>query len=510
MHSAAVKRLRSTLQKTASLCSRITKIGALAFLLVLLLRMESAPTPVDCAIHIPDNNEFVYLKDSKLFLRDQPFSAVGPNIYWLGLTHEGGEGIRYPTPSEIDNALDTAVAMGSTTVRTFALISVGNPLSIEPKLGEFNDAGFGAIDYALSAAQQRNLRFILPLVNSWNGRYHGSLWDFVHWRGKTHPYEFFNNPQIIQDFKDYIAVVVNHVNPYTGVAYKDDPTILTWQLGNELGHLTLPENPYFFSIADWSVEMAEFIKSLDPDHLVMDAASSNIYQIQMFDPTALNACAINGMSIHSYPLSSAWVVNQATTATEAGKFVLNDEFGPTPNISPLPFYPIDSPEQFLEVLSHDPNIDGLLFWSLWGHNRYGKLYQNSDGYSNNFPYDYTLLYRDAFFRMRDMNPPKMSIERSPLLYAQMKGSEVVLWWQGSVGAFSYTLERSFDNLTWETIATDLDDRNNSYSISTQAEPHAGQYYYRLTPYTPDLLPGASSLAILPTVAPRQDSNIATQ
>jgi hypothetical protein len=34
-------------------------------------------------------------------------------------------------------------------------------------------------------------------------------------------------------FKDHIKTVINRVNTISGVAYKDDPTIMTWELSNE-------------------------------------------------------------------------------------------------------------------------------------------------------------------------------------------------------------------------------------------------------------------------------------
>ena len=41
----------------------------------------------------------------------------------------------------------------------------------------------------------------------------------------------------MSDFKEYVTVILNHVNEYTGIAYKDDPTIIARELGNELSNL---------------------------------------------------------------------------------------------------------------------------------------------------------------------------------------------------------------------------------------------------------------------------------
>jgi endo-1,4-beta-mannosidase len=56
-------------------------------------------------------------------------------------------------------------------------------------------------------------------------------------------------------------------NTVTGILYKDDPTILAWQTGNELGGWAGPSPP-----AAWTIEMANFIKSIAPSNLVMDGS----------------------------------------------------------------------------------------------------------------------------------------------------------------------------------------------------------------------------------------------
>ena len=47
--------------------------------------------------------------------------------------------------------------------------------------------------------------------------------------------EFYNNPRIVQDFKNYIKELITHRNPYTGLTYAEDPTIFAYETGNELG-----------------------------------------------------------------------------------------------------------------------------------------------------------------------------------------------------------------------------------------------------------------------------------
>jgi mannan endo-1,4-beta-mannosidase len=53
-------------------------------------------------------------------------------------------------------------------------------------------------------------------------------------------------------------MLVEHVNPYTHLRYRDDPAIFSWELANE------PR----YSPDDWIDGTAAYIKSLDPNHMV--------------------------------------------------------------------------------------------------------------------------------------------------------------------------------------------------------------------------------------------------
>jgi mannan endo-1,4-beta-mannosidase len=52
-------------------------------------------------------------------------------------------------------------------------------------------------------------------------------------------------------------------NTYTGKLYRDDPTIMSWQLGNEPRGINNRED-----FLDWIKSSARLIKEIDPNHLV--------------------------------------------------------------------------------------------------------------------------------------------------------------------------------------------------------------------------------------------------
>ena len=38
------------------------------------------------------------------------------------------------------------------------------------------------------------------------------------------------DPTFIQHQKEYIRTIFDHVNPYTGLAYRDEPAVMSWEI----------------------------------------------------------------------------------------------------------------------------------------------------------------------------------------------------------------------------------------------------------------------------------------
>jgi mannan endo-1,4-beta-mannosidase len=64
--------------------------------------------------------------------------------------------------------MNTLVTMGAQTIRSQTLgVSVGNPLSLMPKLDVFNDQAFDTIDWSVFQARQHGIRIMAPLVDNY-------------------------------------------------------------------------------------------------------------------------------------------------------------------------------------------------------------------------------------------------------------------------------------------------------------------------------------------------------
>ncbi|MFC7484550.1 hypothetical protein ACFQX7_37265 [Luedemannella flava] len=83
----------------------------------------------------------------------------------------------------------------------------------------------------LYKARLNGLKIVLPFTNNWSD--FGGMDQYVRWAGASYHDDFYTNATIRGWYKDYISGLLNRVNSYTGIRYKDDPTVMTWELANE-------------------------------------------------------------------------------------------------------------------------------------------------------------------------------------------------------------------------------------------------------------------------------------
>lgn len=465
----------------------LLKISGIAFLL-LVLSGDALPSPPICPPEPLPPTGFGYLKNSDIFVEGEQLKLAGTNVYWLGLDFRY-EHFVFPSAQRIDNILNAATEMGSNVIRTHGAISLGCEICIEPTLGEFNEVGFQALDYALYRGKQLGLYFILPLTDNWDYN-HGGRNTFVRWRGLSDPNDFFTNQQLRQDYKDYITFILNHVNPYTGIRYKDDPTILAWETGNEVNQNSAD------SITDWTTDIIAHIRSLDKNHLLIDGQATNLYGNGRLNPDSLMNCDIDIVTEHAYPLTLDWTRENAAWAERFGKAYMVTEYGNVQVSLPWPNYPLTSESDFLNAVAHRNlgNIDGVLFWSLFGADDLFGLVRHFDGYTRYFPSNQTLLFRDfAFeFLQRDKLPIRTPVTPEPFFLDTLKGKGLV--WYSSLGSQYYRIEGSLDNETWSPLiehVTDLDLPIHFSEYPTAFAPR----YVRVIATNPDNVSSPASIAV---------------
>ncbi|NJB71948.1 hypothetical protein GGR42_002410 [Saonia flava] len=91
-------------------------------------------------------------------------------------------------------------------------------------------------DYLLKKLKDKGFNFMITPIAFW-----GNGWPepddetpgFSHKYGKG---DCLHNPDAIKAQHNYLEQFLNHVNPYTGVAYKDEPNMIAFEISNEPHH----------------------------------------------------------------------------------------------------------------------------------------------------------------------------------------------------------------------------------------------------------------------------------
>jgi hypothetical protein len=93
-----------------------------------------------------------------------------------------------------------------------------------------------AFDYLLAKLEQRGIRIILTPLQFGNAAYPEPGVPLEGFSSKYGKQGSLENRESWPLQERYLAQFVSHVNPHTGLAYKDDPDILAFEICNEPGH----------------------------------------------------------------------------------------------------------------------------------------------------------------------------------------------------------------------------------------------------------------------------------
>lgn len=161
---------------------------------------------------------------------------------------------------------------------TIARIQASTGVSLEdgaPFPGEDNEEFFRRFDEVIVRAKRRNIRLSIPIINGAPSY----LWDpektisthvpaFVH-RSETADKinDFYQDDQCIALYKRWVEELLTHENHLTGVEYRNDPTIMMWELGNEVEYWE-PWKRDRQTIRPWIEEVGPFVKNLAGSQLL--------------------------------------------------------------------------------------------------------------------------------------------------------------------------------------------------------------------------------------------------
>ena len=418
---------------------------------------------------------FITAKDGQLFEGRQPYRFLSFNIPNLTYTEDDMRfaqlnPFRLPTDFEINDALATIAQMGGRVARTYVLsVAKTNDTPNTPRHirapGKLNEEAMVVLDEVLAAANRHGVRLIIPFVdeNSW----WGGITELAAWRGKTKD-EFFTDPQLKEDYKQLVALVVNRVNTRTGVRYKDDRAVLAWELGNELK-----------APAAWVRELAPAVKQLAPHQLVAESYF-----------TANDNPGVDIVQDHLYqgdPVKMLAQIHESVKRAAGKRVYLVGEFG---------FISTEGMRGIMDEIIRAPAIAGGLIWSLRFHNQEGGYYWHHEPWGGDFfkayhwpggpagaAYDearFMKLVRAKAFEIQNIPAPPLAVPVAPDLFSVTDGG--IVNWRGSVGAASYDLQRAEQpGGPWQTVVwRATDDATQYHPLAVDEFTQAGRaYFYRL-------------------------------
>jgi mannan endo-1,4-beta-mannosidase len=278
--------------------------------------------------------EFVKVKGLAFYLGQQEYCPVGVNMWYAAYLGAGSVvGGRERLCRELDilkeNGINNIRIMGASEQSDMRM---GLSWGMQVAPGKFNEELLTGLDFFLAELGKRKLYAIIFLNNYW--QWSGGMSQYMAWQGKAlidpdatgnwHGFmersaEFYSSDTANLYFREYIRMLIERKNTITGTVYKDDPSIMSWQLANEPrpgpdGEAGMKNRELFIR---WIDETASFIKSLDANHLVStgNEGLAGCIQDSAIFVDAHRSSAIDYLTFHLWPKNWGWYNAQQPEST---------------------------------------------------------------------------------------------------------------------------------------------------------------------------------------------------
>jgi mannan endo-1,4-beta-mannosidase len=286
-----------------------------------------------CATNGDLQTAFVQRTGTRFSRAGEPHRIVGANMWyaaWLGADAEYGDRER------LVRELDRLQALGLNNIRIMAAAEEG-PLknSIKPGFtradGSNNPALFQGLDFAMAEIAKRGMTAVIALSNFWE--WSGGLQtllqrvtgSYIDMGDPVHPWPafadataaFYANPAAVKLYRDHVRSIAGRTNSVTGIAYRDDPAIFSWQFANEPrpggSDAAIAHNRAAY--LGWIENTASLIRDLDRNHLVSLGQEGTQATNGSVELAAAAHEHVDYVTAHIWPLNWGWVTGNDLAAT---------------------------------------------------------------------------------------------------------------------------------------------------------------------------------------------------
>jgi mannan endo-1,4-beta-mannosidase len=158
--------------------------------------------------------------------------------------------------------------------------------SLQPSPGKYNEDVLEGLDFLLAEMAKRDMVAVMCMNNFWN--WSGGVGQYLVWAGAADTIpnpsapggnwdeyqrfaaSFYSNEKAMNMFNDHLKFIIGRKNSITGVLYREDPVIMSWELANE--PRAVDNQAAFYK---WVENTSNLIRSLDPNHLITTGSEGN-------------------------------------------------------------------------------------------------------------------------------------------------------------------------------------------------------------------------------------------
>jgi mannan endo-1,4-beta-mannosidase len=354
--------------------------------------------------------------DKTSFIRNgKVYTFMGTNFwYGLNLGSKGPGGDR----DRLIRELDRLAEMGVKNLRIMAG-SEGPDTegyrmlpSLQPSPGKYNEDVLEGLDFLLAEMAKRDMVAVMCMNNFWN--WSGGVGQYLVWAGAADTIpnpsapggnwdeyqrfaaSFYSNEKATKMFNDHLKFIINRKNSITGVLYREDPVIMSWELANE--PRAVDNQAAFYK---WVENTSNLIREMDPNHLITTGSEGNTsgpfaatdvfkdHNFRNIDYATIHLWVQNWAFYDPYKADStygpsidfarSYIKGQLEKAAPLGKPLVLEEYGisrdtnshaaGTPVTVRDRFYAEVFEEVYKEVSTGKSALAGVNFWAWGGEGR---------------------------------------------------------------------------------------------------------------------------------------------
>mmetsp|Transcript_21580 Transcript_21580/g.24002 ORF Transcript_21580/g.24002 Transcript_21580/m.24002 type:complete len:368 (+) Transcript_21580:160-1263(+) len=308
--------------------------------------------------------------------------------------------------------------------------------SLEYDKGKYNDDIWEGLDIFLYEMGKRDMKAVVTLNNFWE--WSGGFPQYYEWftgHYNLYPTGFYEQTEMTNHLKDFINLITNRENTAykkrdgRTLKYKDDPTIMAWQLANE------PRAGNCNKWANWISDTAAYIKQKAPNQLV---SIGNEGTITGCSNHGNSVAEVDYVTFHAWAQNWGWYSPRSRSGLKNGinraknyidgnvdlnkklqKPMVLEEFGLGRNGNSYdPTSAVDIKDDyfagvFKTVYDHAKNgnlMSGVNFWAYGGQGRpatNGGYWKGGDDFTGDPPHE-----RQGWYSVYDTDNTTLSVLRN--------------------------------------------------------------------------------------------------